>query len=626
MKAQTAGIIDPSRVVGWSAVGVPGGIPARTTICATFNPGATAAQINSGLQACPAGQTVFLNAGTYNLSSELIMTAHDNVTLRGAGADKTLLVFSGSAPCWGQSADLCARGADGNWQGGPTNSATWTGSGPWPKGTNQITLSSVANLKVGNDMILDQVDDLSDDGLIYICEQSTTFSPNQNPPCNDDSNATGGDSGAQRGDGTASVRGQQQIVIITAMNGNTVTFTPGLYMPNWRVFTDSRGTNVPGAWWPTTPAHGDGFEDFSVDHTNSTAYLGIGLYNCIGCWVKGVRGIKPNRDHVDLLFSPLATIRDNYFYGAQNLTGTGANYGIEAWVTSDTLMENNIFQMVGAPLIINSDCEGCVLGYNFTINDYFPQSSNWENQGIFLHSLISHVLMEGNIGVGVYSDLFHGTHNFITMFRNRFDGFEPNNGTTTSGHTNPLIIYPFNRYYNIVGNVLGTAGYHTIYQYTQSPEQGAGDKAIMVLGTGPVTCCQSGDPKVLQTLMLWGNYDTVNNGVRFLASEVPSGLTQFANPVPASQTLPASFYLSAKPSWWPAPIPWPPIGPDVIGGNIANVGGHANLTASAVCYYTAMGGPANGVGSVLSFNAAACYNASSSTQLLPPTNLTATVH
>src|SRR5205809_2033485 len=84
-----SGIIDPSRAVDWSQAGIPGGIPNRTTICATLNPGATAAQINSALAACPSGQVVFLNAGTYNLSGALSFSGHSNVTLRGAGPDRT---------------------------------------------------------------------------------------------------------------------------------------------------------------------------------------------------------------------------------------------------------------------------------------------------------------------------------------------------------------------------------------------------------------------------------------------------------------------------------------------------------------------------------------------------------
>src|SRR5436190_20113219 len=64
-----SGVIDPSRAVDWSVAGVSGGIPSRTGICATLNPGDTAAQINNAIATCPGGQVVFLNAGTYNLSS-----------------------------------------------------------------------------------------------------------------------------------------------------------------------------------------------------------------------------------------------------------------------------------------------------------------------------------------------------------------------------------------------------------------------------------------------------------------------------------------------------------------------------------------------------------------------------
>src|SRR6266571_2475923 len=69
-----------------------------------------------------------------------------------------------------------------------------------------------------------------------------------------------------------------------------------------------------------------------------------------------------------------------------------------------------------------------------------------------------------------------------------------------------------------------------------------------------------------------------------------SGISPYGNSVPANQTLPASFYLSAKPSWW-GTMPWPAIGPDVTGGNIANVGGHAYKNPAQVCYESVMGGP-----------------------------------
>src|SRR4051794_39196415 len=67
--AQQQTVVASTRSVDWSGAGVPGGISNRTTVCATLNPGATAAQINSAIGACPSGQVVKLNAGTYNLST-----------------------------------------------------------------------------------------------------------------------------------------------------------------------------------------------------------------------------------------------------------------------------------------------------------------------------------------------------------------------------------------------------------------------------------------------------------------------------------------------------------------------------------------------------------------------------
>src|SRR5438309_8545983 len=108
-----SGILNTSRAIDWSQAGVIGGIPNRTSICATLNPGATAAQINSAIASCPSGQVVFLNAGTYNLSSGIVFDNKSNVTLRGAGANQTFLVFSGGGTtCAGPQADICIQNGD----------------------------------------------------------------------------------------------------------------------------------------------------------------------------------------------------------------------------------------------------------------------------------------------------------------------------------------------------------------------------------------------------------------------------------------------------------------------------------------------------------------------------------
>jgi hypothetical protein len=106
--------------------------------------------------------------------------------------------------------------------------------------------------------------------------------------------------------------------------------------------------------------------------------------------------------------------------------------------------------------------------------------------------------------------------------------------------------------------------------------------------------------------MRWGNYDTVSARSHFDAAEVPSGLTNFANPAPASQVLPPSLYRSIKPSWW-GTMPWPAIGPDVSGGDIPGYAGHAYKIPARRCYENAAIDPAYGSGNVRIFDPEACY-------------------
>ena len=67
------GIIDPSRAIAWQP-GIPGGVPNRTTVCTTLNPGAQQARsvLQSRLSQRPSR---FPECGTYNLSPLLTLPA-----------------------------------------------------------------------------------------------------------------------------------------------------------------------------------------------------------------------------------------------------------------------------------------------------------------------------------------------------------------------------------------------------------------------------------------------------------------------------------------------------------------------------------------------------------------------
>jgi hypothetical protein len=568
--------IDSGRRIDWSNVGIPSGIPNRTTVCATFGPGATAAQINSAIAACSSG-VVQLNAGTYNLSAGIDFAGKSNVTLRGAGPDHTLLVFTGSVNCVGQTASICIRNSTGIWTGAvpAANIANWTAG--YAKGTTQITLSNTAGLSVGSVIILDQRNDVADTGGVFICDTPGL--------CSTDTSAPG------RTDADGVRRNQQQFVRVTAISGSTVTISPGLYMPNWRA------VRSPQAWWTGPQATLNGIENLAVDHTNGGQLAGIFFFNAYQSWVKNVKSLKANRNHVWLYQSGRITVRDSYFYGTKN--SSALSYGVESFMTSDCLVENNIFQHVTTPVLVGNS-SGSVFAYNFAIDGYYTVAS-WMMPAIFAHDAGTGMnLFEGNQMNGYIEDDIHGTHNLSTVFRNQFTGLEP--GKTQQ--TNPLILMAHSRYANVIGNVLGTSGYHTVYEHSQAAgTTSSPDRSIYLLGwsgvEGGTTSGIPYDLLVRSTLLRWGNYDYATQQTRWSTAEIPAGIS-----VP-STTLPPSLYLAGRPGWW-GTMPWPPIGPDVVGGQ--DPAGHVYRNPAQACYNSS---PKNTDGTLV-FNASTCYASSTS--------------
>ena len=73
---------------------------------------------------------------------------------------------------------------------------------------------------------------------------------------------------------------------------------------------------------------------------------------------------------------------------------------------------------------------------------------------------VEYNLYEGNIGPGIGGDCIHGNQLANTLFRNYLLGSDP--GRTDA--TIAITLSSYNRYHNVVGNVLGTPGYTTRYE------------------------------------------------------------------------------------------------------------------------------------------------------------------
>ena len=421
------------------------------------------------------------------------------------------------------------------------------------------------------------------------------------------------------------------------------------------------------AWWGTSPAQYDGFEDFSLDSTTgvSGSEAGINLNNCSNCWVKGVTSINTPQAHVNIEYGTHDTVSNSYFFLTQN--HVTSSYGIQCVSASFLLIENNIFHAIAAPVILSGPCSSGVVGYNFGINIFYTGAATYNNNFQGDHGAGEDaMLLEGNISNWANGDNIHGTANLKTIFRNLLTAQQAvcwnsssdtsNSATyystasyTTCSNQAPINNLSFHRFTNVIGNILGATGVTSSYVSSGGTLCGT---CVYNLGADSVPY----DPTVQTTLMAWGNADPVTGfgSPRFNCSEVPTALTGvqaiYTNPCPSSHTLPASFYYSSTPSWWPSGKPWPIIGPDVSGGNISicssgtyarslvtnvsmctggagstGMNGLANSNPAMDCYLS-LGGLPNGTGPMLTnFNESSCYGQSvSGNPPQPPTNVKAT--
>lgn len=654
-----SGVLSSARATDWTGAGVVGGIPSYTVACATQpslvvgigNAAANTTSINAAIASCDASHNVVsLAAGTYNFAG--VDFAHkSNVVLRGAGANSTFLIATSgsSVSCFGLPSLICVFSTDNNYFGSntPTN---WTAG--FSQGTTAITVASTTGITVGKIIVLNQLDETTDNGNFFNCSL-TYASPGASGGCSYN--------GPDSGNGTTG-RFQQEMFQVTAVNSGTgvVTLDHGLRNPNWAI------GQTPQAW-VFTPITSDGIEDLSIDGSaNSTIIAAIEFYNALNVWVKGVRIVKANITPIWQLDTVHATFEQNYFYSSQ----AADSFGVRSTAVSDTLIQNNIVQQIRVAILDEGPDNAPVIGYNFFINqldNVTPSDSMWE--AVRPHSGgDNYLLMEGNIANNYYGEDYHGTHLMQTSFRNFFTGWE---SCATSGicgaspskdyQTQAFMLDAYNRYTNEIGDVLGTPGYHTSYQVVANNAQAPTPGAVYNVGNGNggLTTPVPGDSVVSTTFFRWGNYNSVDAVIRFCGnssdtgwvatcgstSEVPSGISPYPNSIPTlgdtgigQGALPVSFYLSGKPVWWPNTIPWPPIGPGVTSGtlgqcsgtvNVANQfnrvaalsnsqcgnhgftanlnGGHINPNPAMACALNTMGMPPDGSGSALAFDRTLCY-------------------
>lgn len=651
LKQPWQGIITPGRAIDWSQAGIPasntGTLPdAAWTQCgSTVAAGTSAASVQTLLNACSANTYLLLGPGAFTWTTSITPTS--NRVIKGSGANSTFITMTGSSGCAGQiSATFCLDSSDHSFTTGPPATVYDVTSG-YTQGSTALTLSSVTGINIGTLLFLDQ-DNTSytgapatggpsaDNGNLYICGDRYAATPSG---C-----ASGGPDTA----GSRTHRDQLETHTVTAVNGSVVTITPPISMPNY-------SSGLSPQVWVVQPLANVGVENLSIDLSNGSAPAGcIETLNATSYWINGVRCVNNKFAAFNLYQAVNGIVQSNYVFSS---TGTlPSNYGIRLSASAYNVVQNNIVQQIqGGSIFEDGASTGDVIAYNYIIRAI--------SSGGIDNPLINHAgdylgLKEGNAVSQVSCDNVHATCDFDTRFRNFLFGWESNPPSPITSFTNPIADWAFSRYHATIAGVEGTPGYHTTYSTTSN------SSSIYNMGTGngaipPPTV--PNDSLTQPTSLFWANYDTVTVATRFCGnsldtnwsaagncnstSETPTAAAVYPNGVPfvgdtavGQPTLPASFYLSARPSWWNVSIPFPAIGPDVSSGNMGqcsgaiNVvgqfngvpaltnaqcgnhgitastwGGHVNAIPAMACALT-LGMPPDGSGSAIAFDANTCYS------------------
>lgn len=520
--AQDRSIVPTDRQTVWNP-GVPGGIPSRTTVCATVNAssyGNGSSNATSGIQAainsCPAGQVVQLSAGTFRIASPPLFL-NKGITLRGAGPAQTIL----NAPD-GLGQPVIVMGPQ-QW---PSPSGSTNLAANAVKGTNSVTVASTTGLSVGQLVLIDKLTD-----------------PTVTQWANDCTTSSGCRGWFSRND-----RSLSQMMEISNISGSTVTFTTPFHSDFQTSFTaqltrfgDSALKNA-------------GLEDLKIQggeggDSGGNVYMVLTMYS----WVKNIESYNTNGSSIHLYHSFRNTVRDSYFHETKNATPGGGGYGLDvSKASADNLIENNIFWKFNKVMVMRASGGGNVIGYNYFEDGYIDYAKGWMETGANAsHMTTPHFeLFEGNQAFNIGSDARWGNSYAITFFRNHSTGARRNVGNfglSDGGNRVAAAVTAGHRKYTFIGNVLGYSGmtpspagssftYEDPAPYSQNPVPmwrfGEGDPT----GTGGAS-----DSTVASTVLRDGNFDFATNSVKWDRT---------------ASTLPNSLYLTSKPAFmgnctWP---------------------------------------------------------------------------
>jgi hypothetical protein len=529
----SADIVPPERRTVWNP-GPPGGIPARTTVCANVNAASygngtldATSGIQAAIDACPVGQVVLLSAGTFSVASGPIQI-DKGIVLRGAGSTRTHL----RAPDWtGEAVVLIGH----RW---PAYERSVNLTANAVKGASSVTVANASGLAAGELVLIDK---LTDTSLTHWSAASPPGDPS-------------------RGWFSRPERSLAQMMEIASVNGSTVTFTTPFHIAFDTAHSAQLSRYVQWAGGPLLPAvKYAGVEDMHVyggegHDGGGNVRLEVAAYS----WVKDVESEYSRGGSIALFSAFRCVVRDSYLHHSKNPDPGGDGYGFSInRASADNLIENNIAWNFNKVIVMRATGGGNVIGYNYLEDGYGASYPDWVETGLQAsHMTTPHYeLFEGNQAFNLEGDATWGNSVYITFFRNHATSTRRSLGGLNLldlGNRRAIGLAAGHYWYTFVGNVLGYSGmtpqpagtsfiYENTYPWDDDPvpmwKLGYPDSQ----GTPGVTV----DPLVASTAIRDGNFDYATNQVHW--DNTP-------------QAIPDSLYLTRKPIFFGSRT-WPWVNP-----------------------------------------------------------------
>jgi hypothetical protein len=620
-------IIPTARLIDWTASGVSGGIPTRTTLAATISTAggndstSNTTTIQNAINAAASGSVVLIPPGIYLIGS---LDMKSGVTLRGAGewckstsnvaigtGTKVFTVPTGLGYVSGIQVRVWRNGDRGYYMQGSVTSysgdtltlsiASSNGSGTYAdwrvsltvlkatSGTSTYALinfgsSGVSSPTTGTNKVISSG---ATRGSTQVVTTSAgpTVTTGQYLVITETNNsevalwgASNTSPGATWADGWSVSSGQRargQIVKVTNVSGTTtqtLTFTPALF------------TDYPNTPWATpfsASVDGAGLENMQLFGASNDSHNAlVGMQRAVGSWVRAVDFDMPSRDGFFIAWGFQNDIDSCHIYDG---FGVDNNYRFNRLVHKTTLSRvvNCIVERSVDSIMLEWGAAGNVIAYNYTLKGYNPVVRSFLVKGITMnhgaHPQFN--LVEGNVVTNkICADSTWGSSSDSLIYRNAIFGFEqsrgPDNARTIDATTynETQVNYAIDLWegqirYAAVGNIIGNTGNWASKAKVRKPTYPTSfdyDTTAICIALGKDSDGLAYTPILTSPASTF--IDHGNYDV-VTAGQVWDGSI-------SNHTLLDSYCYAAKPSWWDDAVTWPPINP-------ASPGTLANATVPA---------------------------------------------